>query len=216
MTITSTVLFSHPQRRIVSLIEDRLNRSVATSIVTGFATRGGLKLISDPLVQRPASLKAFVVGAATYPAFDALDDLLAAGVASDRLHIHNGHTFETGTPKNPFARYHPMLHSKIYYMELPEGRACAFVGSHNVTVYALDGLNGEASILLEGDLAAPEFREVRSHIDHTIAQSMGYSPGLKEAYAWWFREYLDGLRAEIRIPSDWRTKRTDPDLCPGR
>ena len=39
-----------------------------------------------------------------------------------------------------------MLHSKIYYMELPDSKACAFIGSHNVTSFALTGLNGEAGI----------------------------------------------------------------------
>ncbi len=35
----------------------------------------------------------------------------------------------------------------IYYMELPGGDACAFIGSHNVTAFALTGLNGEAAVL---------------------------------------------------------------------
>jgi hypothetical protein len=35
-----------------------------------------------------------------------------------------------------------------------------------------------------------------------------YSPAEKEAYAWWFREFFDGLRAEASLPADWQSKRT--------
>ena len=31
---------------------------------------------------------------------------------------------------------------------------------------------------------------------------------LKESYAWWFREYLEGLKGEIEIPADWKSVRT--------
>src|SRR5258708_2013071 len=117
MSLNSTVLFGLPQSEIASLIVDRMSKASSTSIVTGFATPGGLAAIAAPIKARPLMLKTFVVGAATYPGFESLDNLLAAGAPPDRLLVHLGHTFETGTRKNPFARYHPMLHSKVYYME---------------------------------------------------------------------------------------------------
>ena len=43
-----------------------------------------------------------------------------------------------------------MLHSKVYLFEMPEEKSTAFVGSHNITGFALGGLNGEAGVLLEG------------------------------------------------------------------
>ncbi len=70
------------------------------------------------------------------------------GVPLDRIRVHLGHTRESGTKKHPFVRHHPMLHSKIYYMEMPNDEACAFIGSHNVTSFALRGLNGEAAVML--------------------------------------------------------------------
>src|SRR4051812_35969373 len=109
MPLTSTVLFDRPQREIASLITDRISRSSAVSIVTGFATPGGLAAISGPIKAKPQVLQTLVVGAATYPGFEALDKLLTAGVPADRLHVHLGHTAATGGHKNPFARFHPML-----------------------------------------------------------------------------------------------------------
>jgi hypothetical protein len=208
MALNPTVLFDRPQKEIATLLVDRIARSLSTSIVTGFATPGGLSTISAPIRARPQSLKTLVVGAATYPAFQALDDLISAGVKPDRLRIHLGHTSPTGGRKNPFARYHPMLHSKVYYMELGDGGAAAFIGSHNVTTFALGGLNGEAAVLLEGPADSAEFEKVRRHVEEARQQAVQYSSGLKEAYAWWTREFVEGLRTEIGVPQDWATVRT--------
>ncbi len=206
--MTATVLFGLPQQEIASLIADRMAKSSTISVVTGFASPGGLAAISGAFTAQPQKLRALIIGAATYPGFAALDALLAAGVAPDRLHVHLGHTSATGGRKNPFARYHPMLHSKVYYMELPDEVACAFIGSHNVTAFALAGLNGEAAVLLEGPRESPEFDKVRQHINAARSQSVVYSPGMKEAYAWWTREFLDGLKAEVGLPQDGIAVRT--------
>jgi hypothetical protein len=208
MSVNATVLFQSPQQEIASLIVDRISRSSSTSIVTGFATPGGLATIGTPLRASPYRLKELVVGAATYPAFEVLDELISLGVPTDRLRVHLGHTVETGGRKNPFARYHPMLHSKVYLMELPNSTASAFIGSHNVTSFALCGLNGEAAILLEGPSRSREFDEIRQHIEMARDQAVVYSPALKEAYAWWSREFIDGLKATVGLPRDWTTVRT--------
>lgn len=200
MPLSTTVLFDLPQSEIASLIVDRLGKAIGTSIVSGFATPGGLAAIADPIKARPTVLKALVVGSATYSGFQALDGLLAAGVQKNRLYVHLGHTSQTGGA-NTFARYHPMLHSKLYFMELPNSNACAFIGSHNITAFALTGLNGEAAIMLEGPSNSPEFDKIRAHISTARTQAVEYSPAMKEAFAWWTREFFNGLRAEIEVPA---------------
>jgi hypothetical protein len=204
----STVLFDCPQQEIASLITDRMNRASAISIVTGFATPGGLATLIGPIKANPFVLKTLVLGASTYPGFEVLDNLLSSGVPRDRLHVHLGHTNATGGKKHPYARFRPMLHSKVYYIEFSDGTACAIIGSHNVTAFALNGLNGEAAVLVEGEIADPEFQKVREHIATAQAQSAEYDPSMKEAFAWWAREFLEGLKSEIKIPQDWISTRT--------
>ena len=206
--MNTTVLFDIPQKEISTLINARLSQCDSASIITGFLTPSGVGAIADPIQARPNILNRLVVGASTYPGFQALDELLAMGVAPQSIRVHLGHTRESGTRNNPIVRHHPMLHSKIYYMELPGEQACAFVGSHNVTSFALQGLNGEAAILLEGPRQAVEFDRIRKHIQLATDQAVPYTQGMKEALAWWLREFLDGLRAEIGIPQDWSTVRT--------
>ena len=95
-----------------------------------------------------------------------------------------------------------MLHSKIYFFEMPEGTATAFVGSHNLTGFALRGLNGEAAVLLEGPSSDPVFDEIRSHIAESYRQAVPYDTSLKEAYARWFhRTYISGIERGARNPT---------------
>ncbi|MFN0020329.1 MAG: hypothetical protein ACKVP0_18885 [Pirellulaceae bacterium] len=208
MSVIANVLFGRPQSEVATLISSKLAQSVATSIVTGFATPGGISAIGGPIKARPQSVDAIVVGASTYPGFQALDELIAAGIPMNRLFVHLGHTRLSGGQKNPVVRYHPMLHSKIYYMEFTNGDACAFIGSHNVTSFALTGLNGEAAVLLEGPKGSSEFVKVREHIKTSQLQATPYSQDMKEAFAWWTREFIEGMKAEIKIPPDWITIRT--------
>lgn len=208
MALKATILFDTPQAEVASLIVQKMAVSISTSIVTGFLTPSGVDAIAQPIRDRPSSIAAFVVGSATYPGFEALDDLLAAGVPASRLHVHLGHTQPSGGHRNPFKRFHPMLHSKIYYMEHGNGEACAFIGSHNVTGFALQGLNGEAAVLLEGPVGAPEFQSVRDHIAQAQSQSLVYRSDMKEALAWWTGEFIDGMKAEMMIPRDFTIVRT--------
>lgn len=210
MTVTVQILFDHPQHEIASLLRDRLMRCVNASLVAGFMTVEGIEAIAAPLRAHPSKLANLVVGAATWRAFDALDRLLAAGVAAAALHVHLGHTRPTGTNRHPFARYHPMMHSKVYLLDMGDGQAAAFVGSHNLTGFALQGKNGEAGVLLEGPANAPQLVALRQHVDEAVRQAVPYDPGMKEAYAWWTMQFIDGLYAEANgdLPKDAENMRT--------
>jgi HKD family nuclease len=210
MSVSTTVLFDQPQNEIATRIRAKLAQCRHASIVVGFATVEGVKAITEPLKTHPGKLSKIVVGAATYRAFDALDYLASFGIPVSQFFVHLGHSRQTGkAAKHPFYRYHPMLHSKVYYFDMGDGTACAFIGSHNMTGFALLGLNGEASVQLEGDVKSPQFSSIRAHIDESVAQAVPYDPALKEAYSWWTSEYLEGLKQKANdIPRDGESKRT--------
>ena len=168
--MTTTVLFGTPQSQIASLINSKISQCLNASIISGFLTPSGVRAIAGPIRARPTAIRGLVVGAATYPGFRALDELVGMGVPLERIRVHLGHTRKSGTNKHPIVRHHPMLHSKIYYMEMADDQACAFIGSHNVTSFALQGLNGEAAVLLEGSRGTPEFGLVRDHIELPLSK----------------------------------------------
>ena len=207
MTITATFMYSRPQQEVASLIRTHLTGCKSAQIVSGFATPDGIDALRATTVSN--RINTIVLGAGTFKAFEALDDMIRSGLPPGAARVHLGHTRATGGRKNPFARYRPMLHSKIYLFEMPDGTASAFVGSHNLTGFALRGLNGEAGVLLEGKSSAPVFDEIRSHIDESHRQAVPYDSSLKEAYAQWFRDYLEQLRVEATdMPRDDESRRT--------
>lgn len=209
MSVDVEVLFGKPQKEIASRLRDRIRRSQTVSLIAGFATAEGLEQIADPLLRDPARLDCLVVGAGTFRAFEALDGLLQAGVAPSKLFVHLGMTRKSGGVKHPFARFRPMLHSKVYLFDMGSGKACAFVGSHNLTGFALRGLNGEAGVCLEGDSHDPTFVELRKHVNIARATAAQYEGWMKDAYAWWTAQFVEGLRTEINdAPRDSETRTT--------
>ena len=210
MSVSAKILFDRPQQEIASLLRDRLDRCTSASLVAGFMTVEGIESIADSLRAHPARLSHLVIGAGTYRAFEACDRLIDAGIDPSNLHVHFGFTRKTRAgAKHAFLRYHPMLHSKVYLMEMGSGTSSAFIGSHNLTGFALMGLNGEAGVLLEGPSSSAEFDDIRNHIAEAVRQAAVYDPSMKEAYTWWAVQFIDGLRAKFNDrPRDAEEKRT--------
>jgi hypothetical protein len=195
MTIKSTVLFDSPRCEIATLLVEKLRTSVCTKIVVGFATKNGLEAIDAPIQANPSAVDAFVIGAGTYSAFDAFDRLLERGVRSEAVRVHLGHAMNNARRKRDCFR--PMLHSKVYYMEDAGGNASAIIGSHNLTGFALLGMNGEAAVLLEGQKSCAEFAKIRSHIDTLKNEAVVYSPSQRDALAWWTQQQFNGMRVRL-------------------
>jgi hypothetical protein len=209
VTVTARFLHSQPQNELASLLSDRLTRCRSAAVVAGFVTPDGVDALDLFKPSHARKLSRLVIGAGTYRAFEAIDRLIFAGVPPVGVRIHLGHCRLSGGKRNPFHRYRPMLHSKLYLFEMDDGAAAAFVGSHNVTGFALRGLNGEAGVLLEGPSTDPAFAEIRQHIDQSYSQAAAYDPSMKEAYAWWTREFFDGLRAEANdAPKESEPRKT--------
>jgi hypothetical protein len=101
MAISVQVLFDTPQREIAPVLRDRLNRCVSASLLSGFGTVEGIAAIGDPIRARPDKLRALVLGSGTYRAYEALDQLIGAGVPQERLHVHLGHTRPTAEGARP-------------------------------------------------------------------------------------------------------------------
>ena len=210
MSLSVRVIFDTPQREVASLLTDLYARCMSASLIAGFMTVEGIDAIEPPILASPGKLAALLIGAGTYRAFEAFDQLLKLGVPPDRLRVHLGHSRQTkAKAKNPFYRYHPMLHSKVYLFELPNGTAAAFIGSHNLTGFALYGLNGEAGVLLDGPADADVFADVRAHISAATKDSVQYDPTNRDAYAWWAGQFMEGFARKFRdLPQDAEAAKT--------
>jgi HKD family nuclease len=189
------VLFDEPQSQISRRLTALIDQCLSARIVVGFATVDGVEAIFSSFRQAPSKLQQLVVGAATFRAFQAFDKLIEHGVPKERLRIHLGHTRLTTSSgaRYKFLRYHPMLHSKIYCFEMVGRKTVLVIGSHNLTNFAMNGLNGEASVLIECDSSDSQVLTVENHINEAWRQAIEYEEGMKEALAWWTTQFMEGM-----------------------
>lgn len=194
---TAEFLFEGPRQALANRLEALGALCRRAYVVTGFATPDGLNSLPSCFRTRE-QLHTFVVGAATQRAFDALDALVAAGLPRERLRVHLGHTRLTKeNATHRFLRYHPMLHGKIYLFEYDDATFAAVVGSHNVTNFALNGLNGEAAVCLRGSMSDPSYKALCRHIEACKDEAVPYDAQMKDAYAWWTAQFLQGMAAKV-------------------
>jgi hypothetical protein len=210
MSLNVQFVYDSPQREIASLLRGLYQGCKSASLVAGFMTVEGIDALLQPIRSDPSKLGSLLIGAGTWRAFDAFDQLLGLGIPPDRLRVHLGHSRPTTAgAKRPFYRYHPMLHSKVYLFERSDGSAAAFVGSHNLTGFALCGLNGEAGVFLEGPGASDPFPGIRAHINAALAESLQYDPNQRDALAWWAGQFMEGLADKFDdYPRDGEAKKT--------
>lgn len=195
--LRAEVLFDDPHRPLATKLEQLASSSRRVRIVTGFATIDGIRSLPSQL-RSPNVLAELVIGAGTQRAFEAMDQLVSDGFPKDRLYVHLGYSRETTSrARYPFLRYHPMLHGKVYLFEQENARFAAVVGSNNLTNFALNGLNGEAAICLSGLISDPAYRSLVSNMDACRAQAIPYDPAMKDGYAWWMAQFLEGLSDKV-------------------
>src|SRR6266446_7102765 len=125
MALNARILFDAPQKEIASTLIDNFRKCRTAWVVTGFATVAGVETILPSLQRHPEKVATFVVGAATYQGFDAIDALIESGLPTSKIFVHLGHARPKGQDPAKFWGYHPMMHSKIYLFDMGEGMSAA-------------------------------------------------------------------------------------------
>ena len=191
-SIDVEVIAGNPHEAFVKHLGRDLISAQSISIIVGFMTRSGVDSIKGFLRPDPSRLKVLVVGRAGAEALSALSALKTElHLADEVLKVHLGRATEPVgyLAPNPFR---PMMHSKIYYLE-SNGNSVAFIGSNNLTQFALGGGNCEAAVRLEGGREGPEFRRIRSHIDSVVRESATFDPSKADIYAAVNTRYLRSM-----------------------
>src|SRR5262249_29618566 len=140
-------------------LDDILNKGVdQIAIACAFCTAGGVQFLLNH-APRLKSDDSFVVVSWENPTnFAALADLHAA--VPGRLFVHFG-----GKKPEEVDGWRPLMHTKMFYAR--RGSTCwVWTGSHNLTVSAIQGINCEAAVLLEGHR---EEEPIAAAFDHLLA-----------------------------------------------
>ena len=207
-SIRHELLFRVPRSALHTRINDLLRNCDSASAAVGFLTEEGVSLVANSLQSHPRVLTTFVIGALTHKACDGLDRLLSLGVSPQSLYVNLGHSRSTG---KGFVKYHPMMHSKVYLFE-SSVESAAIIGSHNMTGFAFGGQNTEASLLVEGPADDKLFADIRSFIQCVKDESQQYNPEMRHAYAWWYRQFFEGMQYKVLFGTGEEDVETRPNV----
>jgi hypothetical protein len=68
-----------------------------------------------------------------------------------------------------------LMHSKVFFAK--DGRHCSlWTGSHNLTASALQGVNCEAAVLLQGTIDEPAFADALAHLNQCRDEAILFDP----------------------------------------
>ena len=153
-----------------------------------FITQRGVELFQGlkPLDPRP-DLR--LVASVRWPSdLDALQKLAADWPGSVWLHL-------CGNSPRERAGDRFQMHSKIVYVEHPGQPVDAFIGSHNLTAAALDGINDEASVHLRCHPKNAVAQQIREHIDCCRNEAEQFDPFRMPLYRQAQIAFQNGLRS---------------------
>ncbi len=163
-------------------------------IAVGFLSRKGVRDLASTFdVRRLEWLVFGHPGPEDLAAASELEIVLGKG----RVFLHPGY----GTPREAMFGVHayrrPMLHSKIYLNDGDDREYSAFIGSVNVTGYAIEGRNAEAGVLMVGPKSDPQYGRINSALNGIKAQAIAFDSAAIPTYLDWYRCILRGLEEEL-------------------
>jgi hypothetical protein len=160
-----------PRQRARPSLDDVLRRGVdQLAIACAFLTAGGAEVLKHHAAQlRLAS--SFVVVAWEPPTIffvDALKELHA--LFPGNLYLHLGALTPVERRVGP-----GLMHSKVFLAR--HGSECLlWTGSHNLTASAMQGVNCEAAIILEGSFDEQPFQDALRHLEQCRREAIVFDP----------------------------------------
>jgi hypothetical protein len=166
-----------PKAAFRSVVEAALDGATGLDVAVAFLTRAGADLFhkwANVIGAKNCRLSVSV----QFPTdLDALLDL--SQVLGPQLYVH----LKCGPQERvESSTLSSLLHSKVTWIKRADRQVSIFVGSHNWTSSALDGVNLEASTRINCDDGDPFEREVKSHLDACARDSVVFNPHDLEYY----------------------------------
>ncbi|BBO06295.1 hypothetical protein SG09_56450 [Bradyrhizobium ottawaense] len=138
------------------------------AIACAFLTPGGVETLK-PHAARLKQQNSFVVVAWDTPtSLDALNELHT--FIPGNLYVHLGSLTPVERGVGP-----GLMHSKVFYARA--GEQCRlWTGSHNLTASAMQGVNCEAAVLIDGTSGEAVFADALAHLNQCRAEAILFDP----------------------------------------
>lgn len=232
MPMKLTFCHADPHSAFRPVIEAALDGATGLDVAVAFLTRAGADLFSK-LAKVIGAKNCRLCVSVQFPTdLDALMDLHQ--LLGPQLYIH----LKCGPQERvESSTLSSLLHSKIIWTKRNDGPVSIFVGSHNWTSSALDGVNLEASTRIDCDAGDTFERAVKSHLDACVKECVVFNPndldyyrsiqvqlyptGPTEARPLTIRQFEKAKGTVLHVEGQWANKReplllylplTDPRL----
>ena len=152
-----------------------------------------------PAADLPANLRAGLCQSGSFLCTDinrptsikALHSLHVAGVDS---HLHLMTTTGKSEIEDSVGMPNHLMHSKVIIFDYANQESVVWVGSHNATFRALDGVNYECSVATIAGRQSPLYLDVQAHINKIHAGCQPFKPELIDPY-----RFLQGAKMEDAV-----------------
>ena len=160
---------ANPRERARPLLDEVLEHGLdQVAIACAFLTGGGVELLKRH-ASRLKLLGSFLVVAWESPTnLAAVEELHALCPGNVYLHLGAQTPVEKGVGPG-------LMHSKVF-LARADNRCWLWTGSHNLTASAVQGVNCEAAVLLEGTMDEQPFQEALAHLNKIKQEAVVFDP----------------------------------------
>ena len=183
----------------VEVISDHAWKSLNSYAMEAICIRAVMAFWTIPAIDLPKDFNSALSSEGSFLCVDinqptsinALNSLHESGVAV-LLHLMTttGYSEIEDSSKMP----NHLMHSKAIIFDYADGSAVVWVGSHNGTFRALDGINFECSLAVETKSSTTFYQDVLAHINDVHAACQPFQSDLIDHY-----RYLQGSKLENTV-----------------
>lgn len=192
--------------KLSGVIRDKLPTTSAVKIISGFLSPKGFKQLvgvsSNEIGRNASKIEYIVVGRLTLPCAEIFDKLHGMPEYSGKLFVNLG--LGVSTRNNKRIRWQtPLIHSKIIALDPASDNNLFYIGSANITHFALDDKNAEAGVVLEG-LNESDRSKIESYMDNLqnstkTPSTVPYDPSMRKSWI-----YLSNIGRGYQIEQSGR------------
>jgi hypothetical protein len=185
MDISTFLTQGRQTKKLSETIRELLPSTNRIKIISGYLSKRGFTQTFGPdqesIKENGKKIEYIVVGRLTLECAEIFDELYCLPEYKDKLFVNLG-IGRLNKSKTAITRFIPMVHSKIIALNPTEDGNLFYIGSANITHFALEDLNAEAGIILE-NLDESQRNEISKYMDNlkTMKSTILYNPSLKDS-----------------------------------
>jgi len=185
MTITHFLSQGRRSKKLSDEIRKVLPTTDKIKIVSGFMSREGFFNVfgqtDSEIKDNGSKIEYVVVGRLTVECAEIFDELYSMPEYKEKLFVNLG-LGRLNKKRTAINRFLPMIHSKIIALNPTSESNTFYIGSANLTHFAIDDFNAEAGIIFN-DMAESERNEITKYMDNlkNLPSTVPYDPSLKDS-----------------------------------